>query len=335
MEQTNRMFTFAYMPKMKYKFNPKTLAYEEVSLSVWQRVFRFLLIISPSIIFGLILTFFFTKQFNSPKEARLKAELDKTKTELDRIKLDVIDANRVLDVLEKKDRDLYRQALYAEEFPEEYRMMGTGGSEKYNYLMSLSAGELLKSISEDVDRLEQRLYGQSLSFNELLKLAKNKEQLLAAVPAIQPVRNTDLKKMASGFGWRIDPIYKTRKKHAGMDFTADKGTEVYVTGDGTVESLEKKRWGYGFCIVVNHGYGYKTRYAHLSKFNVKQGQKVKRGDLIGFVGSTGKSTGPHLHYEVEKNGKKVNPIGYYHSDLTPEQYEKVLELSQKSYKAYD
>jgi murein DD-endopeptidase MepM/ murein hydrolase activator NlpD len=186
-----------------------------------------------------------------------------------------------------------------------------------------------------LDNLQKRLNAQSMSFRELLELAKGKEKLLACVPAIQPVRNSDLKRRISGFGFRIDPIYKTRRKHTGMDFTADKGTEVYATGDGVVELVETKRWGYGKSIVINHGFGYKTLYAHLSAFNIRQGQKVKRGELIGLIGSTGKSTGPHLHYEVIKNGIKVNPIGYYHSDLSPDQYETLLEMSENSYQSLD
>ena len=186
-----------------------------------------------------------------------------------------------------------------------------------------------------MDKLEKRLNAQSMSFRELLKLVKNKEKMITCIPSIQPVRNSDLKRAISGFGWRIDPIYKTRHMHTGMDFTAKRGTDVHATGDGYVEEIENKRWGYGKCIIINHGYGYKTRYAHLSGFKVKKGDKIKRGQLIGLVGSTGRSTGPHLHYEVEKNGEKVNPIGYYHSDLTPAQYEELLKASENSHKALD
>ena len=225
--------------------------------------------------------------------------------------------------------------LHAKEFPEELRLMGAGGSDKYAHLSDLPNSKLLISTSAELDKLERRLHAQSLSFTELLKLAKNKEKMLRCIPAIQPVRNTELKRGISGFGYRIDPHYKTRRMHTGVDFTADKGTDIYVTGDGVVEEIENKRWGYGKSIVVNHGFGYKTRYAHLSAFKVKKGQKVKRGELIGLIGSTGKSTGPHLHYEVIRNGEKVNPIGYFHSDLTPEQYEQMLEMSENSHQAFD
>ncbi|MFT5581167.1 MAG: murein DD-endopeptidase MepM/ murein hydrolase activator NlpD, partial [Psychromonas sp.] len=234
-----------------------------------------------------------------------------------------------------RDEDLYRVSLYAQEFPEELRLMGTGGSDKYEEFKKYSNTELLIATAESLDKVERRLNAQRLSFKELLNLAKNKEKVLAGIPAIQPVRNSDLKRMASGYGWRIDPVYKTRKLHTGMDFTASTGTEVYATGGGVVLETERNGWGYGNCLVIDHGFGYKTRYAHLSAFKVKPGQKVKRGDLIALVGSTGKSTGPHLHYEVEKNGKKVNPIQYYHGDLTPAQYEKLLNMSKNSFKSLD
>jgi murein DD-endopeptidase MepM/ murein hydrolase activator NlpD len=323
------------MSKKKYKYNPQTLSYEEVSVSYGMRALRLLLWMAPSIIMGLVLAFIFSRRLDSPKEKILKGEIDVYKEELARLNNDMDLVNKVLNDIEKRDEDLYRVALYADEFPKELRVMGTGGSEKYSYLDGYSNSELLKKTSDRMDLLEQRLQGQSLSFKELLELAKNKEKMLASIPAIQPVSNKNLREMASGFGYRIDPIYKTRRMHTGMDFTARIGTSVYATGDGVVESLEVSGWGYGRCIVINHGYGYKTRYAHLSAFKVKRGQKIKRGELIGLVGNTGKSTGPHLHYEVEKGGKKVNPVHYYHSDLTPEQYEKLIEMSQNSFKALD
>jgi murein DD-endopeptidase MepM/ murein hydrolase activator NlpD len=176
---------------------------------------------------------------------------------------------------------------------------------------------------------------QSVSYDEIIDLARNKEKMLASIPAIQPISNKDLTRTASGWGYRIHPIYKIRKFHYGMDFTAPTNTEVYSTGDGTIEVLNKSRRGYGNKIIVNHGFGYKTLYAHLNSFNVKQGQKVKRGDVIGYVGSTGLSTAPHLHYEVHLNNKKVNPVNYYFNDLTPEEYDRMVEISLKSGQTFD
>jgi murein DD-endopeptidase MepM/ murein hydrolase activator NlpD len=321
--------------KKKYKYNPKSLAYEEVSISWWMRIIKGLLVVAPSVFFGLLLSFIFSNQLISPRERALQNKLATYKEEMQKMNEDIDLVNRVLSDIQKRDEDLYRMTLYADEFPEELRMMGTGGSDKYGDLEGLTNSELLVATSKNLDALESRLNAQSLSFTELIKLAKNKEKIFSSIPAIQPLRNGDLKKMASGYGWRIDPIYKTSKFHSGMDFTSDMGTEVYCTGDGKIEVLERNGWGYGNCIVINHGYGYKTRYAHLSAFKVKVGDKVKRGDLIGLVGSTGKSTGPHLHYEVEKYGKKVNPIHYYHSDLTPAQYEQLLKMSENSFKSFD
>lgn len=323
------------MSKKKYKYNPSTLTYEEVKVRPWVRVLRLLLYVAPSIIMGLVLAIIFTRRIDSPREKELKSELERNKKEVERLLSDIDLYNNVLDDIQSRDEDLYRIALYADSFPSELRMMGTGGSDKYRYLDQYSNGELLKKASLELDELERRLNAQSISFRDLLKLAKDKEKMLSCIPAIQPVRNSDLKRQVSGFGYRIDPVYKTKQMHSGMDFTADRGTEVYATGDGVVELIERKLWGYGKCIVINHGYGYKTLYGHLNDFKVRQGQKIKRGELIGLVGSTGKSTGPHLHYEVIKNGQKVNPIAYYHSDLSPEQYEKLLEMSENSHKAMD
>lgn len=323
------------MSKTQYKYNPKTLSYEEVKVSIGKRLLRVLLWLAPNVVFTILLAIFIANRIDSPRERELEAKMLETERILNKYQQDIDRANKVLQQLQKKDTELYRVALYADEFPEELRKMGIGGSNKYEYLNDLPNSDLLKTTEAGIDALERKLHAQSLSYQELLKLAKNKEQMLMCIPSIQPVRNADLKRMASGYGYRVDPIYKTRRMHTGMDFTADKGTEVYATGDGTVELIENLRWGYGKSIIVNHGYGYKTRYAHLSNFNVSKGQKVKRGELIGFVGSTGKSTGPHLHYEVIKSGKTVNPIGYYHSDLSPEQYELLIQASENSHKALD
>ncbi len=323
------------MSKAKYKYNPQTLAYEEVKVSLGLKILKISLLVAPSILVGLLLSLFFSNRLQAPKQRSAEREIKKYEKELIRMKADLDLVHKVLGNIEKHDEDLYRVALYADKFPEELRMMGTGGSEKYADLEGLTNSKLLIETAQSLDAAERKLNAQRLSFKELMILAKDKEKVLASIPAIQPVRNDDLKRMASGYGWRIDPVYKTSRMHTGMDFTANTGTEVFVTGDGTVEALERNGWGYGNCIVVNHGYGYKTRYAHLSAFKINVGDKVKRGQVIGLVGTTGKSTGPHLHYEVEHNGEKVNPIHYYHTDLTPAQYEQLLKMSQNTFKAYD
>ena len=323
------------MPKQQYKYNPDSLSYEALEVSLGKKILKLILWIAPSILFGLVMAIVFTQKIDSPKEIQYAIELKSNAKELKKIQEDIKLANEVLDIIQGRDEEIYRAALYADEFPKELRQMGTGGSDKYDYLNGMTNSDLLISTASQIDKLEKRLHAQSLSFKELLDLAKEKEKILACIPAIQPVRNSDLKRRIGGFGWRIDPIYKTRRRHTGIDFTANKGTEIYATGDGEVVSIEQKKWGYGLSIIIDHGYGYQTRYAHLSKFKVKIGQKIKRGELIGLIGSTGKSTGPHLHYEVAVNGVKVNPIGYFHSDLTPEQYERMLEMSKNSHQAMD
>ena len=323
------------MAKQHFKYNPKTLSYDEVNVSAGRKVFRVILWLAPNVIVALVFALFFTRQIDSPREKEQQVEIAKAEMELKQIQKEFKFINDFLDEMEGRDEDLYRSALHAREFPDELRRMGAGGSDKYAYLKKLPNSKLLVDTKNEIDKLERRLNAQSMSFVELMKLAKEKEKMLSHIPAIQPVRNSELKRGISGFGWRIDPHYRTRSMHTGMDFTADRGTEIYVTGDGYVEEIENKRWGYGKSIIINHGFGYKTRYAHLSAFKVTKGQKLKRGELIGLIGSTGKSTGPHLHYEVIKDGAKVNPIGYYHSDLTAEQYEALLEMSENSHKAFD
>lgn len=323
------------MPKTQYRYNPETLSYEEVKLSAGKKILRVLLWLAPNVLVGLVVAVFFTRQIESPREQALTAELEQVESELNSLNSDMELVNAVLDDIEKRDEDMYRLALHAKKFPDELRRMGAGGSDRYQRLLDLPNGELLQNTSERMDKLQRRLHAQSLSFEELLDLAKDKEKLLSHVPAIQPVRNSELKSAISGFGYRIDPVYKTSHMHTGIDFAAKQGTEIYVTGDGVVEELQNNGWGYGKCIIVNHGFGYKTLYAHLSAFKVKVGQKLKRGELIGLIGSTGKSTGPHLHYEVIKDGEKINPIGFFHSDLSPEQYEQLLKMSENSYSTLD
>jgi murein DD-endopeptidase MepM/ murein hydrolase activator NlpD len=199
----------------------------------------------------------------------------------------------------------------------------------------LKSADIVIGTTKRLDELTKQLVVQSRSFDEVITLAKNKEELLASIPAIQPVANEKLKRVASGFNYRIHPIYKVRHFHTGIDFTAPRGTEIYATGNGKVQKVIMKKRGYGYHVVIDHGYGYKTLYAHMSKFKVKVGEKIKRGDVIGYVGSTGTSTAPHLHYEVIKNGEKINPMNFFFNDLTPEEYEKVLELSSQANQSFD
>ena len=323
------------MGKTKFRYNPETLSYEKVSRSLTERMLRGLLFMAPTLVLSLVFGFFIAHQIDSPRERRLQKELAEVNQELaiwqERLAL----IEEVTAAMQKRDEDLYRAALGAKEFPEELRLMGIGGSDRYKHLRNKPNADILVTTGKKLDEIESRLYAQSISFQELVNLAKDNEKRLANLPAIQPVRNKDLRKMVSGFGWRIDPVYGTRKMHWGLDFTGNTGTEIFATGGGIVEEVKTSNWGYGREVVINHGYGYKTRYAHLSAFKVKEGDKVKRGDVIGLMGNTGKSTGTHLHYEVEKDGQKVNPINFMHADLTTEEYEEILSISNNALKSMD
>jgi len=215
------------------------------------------------------------------------------------------------------------------------RNAGFGGVDRYRELEGLSNSDLLVTTTKKLDKLSKQIYIQSKSFDEIVKMANNKSILLASIPAIQPISNKNLRRMASGFGYRTHPIYKTTHFHTGMDFSAPVGTPVFATGDGTIERADNLAQGYGNHIVINHNFGYKTLYGHLSRFAVRAGKKVKRGDLIGYIGSTGMSTAPHLHYEVIRNNQKVNPVNYYYNDLSPEEYQAMIELSSQSNQSFD
>lgn len=243
-------------------------------------------------------------------------------------------ALEVLHSIEQRDDNLYRALLETDPISEHIRQSGYNGTNRYADLMDMSSSELAVSVSQKADLLEKKLYIQSKSFDELTELYRDNETRIDCVPSIQPVANKDLKRTASGYGYRIDPIYHVRKFHAGMDFTCPTGTQVYATGNGTV-IYAKWKTGYGNCIEIDHGYGYVTRYAHLSKIDVKLKQTVSRGEVIGKVGSTGKSTGPHLHYEVLVNGKATNPVNYYFMDLNAEEYDEMIQVSENQGRVYD
>jgi murein DD-endopeptidase MepM/ murein hydrolase activator NlpD len=320
--------------KIKYRFNSDSLEYERVKTALWIKLSRIFGFISASLVFGFLFLWASYSFLDSPKEKKLKREIRQYELQAELMNKKIADIGEVIISLEERDDKIYRE-IFGAPMPKSVRNAGIGGSDRYKNLKGYDNSESLISINKKVDLLSRKIIVQSRSYDELIKLAKAKAQMLATIPAIQPLNNKDLRRMASGYGYRIDPIYKTRKFHKGMDFSAPIGTKVYATGDGAIAGIESKQWGYGQNIVVSHGFGYKTRYAHLSKVIVRPGQKVKRGELIGYVGSTGKSTAPHLHYEVEYNGTPVNPVNYYYNDLTPAEYEIMLELASHSNQAFD
>ncbi len=323
------------MPNVKYHFNTATLKYERVIVSWKKRLFRLLGWLATAVVFGAIIMLIAYNFFDSPKEKRLKRQLEETTYQLELLKQRSDQVSEVLKDIQERDNTIYRVIFEAEPIPVSIREAGYGGVDRYNKLRAYYNADLIVDVTKKVDQLSKQLYVQSKSYDEVWQLVKNKANMLSSIPAIQPVSNKDMTRVASGYGWRIHPIYKTEKLHTGMDFTAPVGTEIYATGNGTVVKVEKDGRGYGNNVIINHGYGYQTLYGHMSKFSVRPGQKVKRGDLIGSVGNTGTSTGPHLHYEVHKNGNPVNPVNFYYNDLSPEEYAKMLEISSQAGQAFD
>ena len=281
----------------------------------------------------MVLVFF--QFFDSPKEKTLNREIAQLTTQYDLVQDKLSQVELVLDDIQKRDDNIYRVIFEADPIPSSIRKAGYGGVNRYQELNGFKNTELVVETSKKLDQITKQLYIQSKSFDDIIELAKNKADMLAAIPAIQPVSNKDLSRMASGWGYRIHPIYKTRKLHTGMDFSAKTGTPIYATGDGKISKVRRSRKGYGNYVVIEHGYGYKTLYAHMSKYIVKKGQSVKRGEVIGYVGSTGTSVAPHLHYEVHKDGRKINPVNFYYNDLNPDEYEKMLEISSRSNQSFD
>jgi len=301
-------------------------------LNKLKRLFYFLI---GSAFTALIMIIVFFQFFDSPKEKRLNREIDILTSQYEIVEDKLNQVELVLDDVQNRDDNIYRVIFEAEPIPKSIRKAGYGGINRYQDLKGYSNSELIINTNKKVDQISKQLYIQSKSYDEIIELAKNKADMLASLPAIQPVSNKNLSRMASGYGWRIHPIYKTRKLHAGMDFSAKSGTPIYATGDGKISKLRKSRRGYGNHVIIDHGYGYKTLYAHMQKYIVHKGQKVKRGEVIGYVGNTGTSVGPHLHYEVIKDGKKINPVNFYYNDLTPDEYEKMLEISSQNNQSFD
>ncbi len=321
--------------KSKYRYNIHTLSYEKVSLSVKDKVLKWLSQISLGLVFAALFIFIAYNTFDSPKEKILKRENKSLVLQYELLdkKLNLLYSS--LENLEEKDDNIYRTIFEAEPISKEERNAGFGGVNRYKHLENFTEAALVKKVSQKIDILTKKLYVQSKSFEEIFDLAKQKEKMLSCIPAIQPISNKELKHMASGYGHRIHPIYKTKKMHWGMDFSSPTGSEVYATGNGKIEKIERSSRGYGNHVIINHGFGYKTLYAHLSAINVREGQKIQRGEAIGKVGNTGTSTAPHLHYEVIKGGEKINPINFYFNDLSADEFDKMLEISSSSNQSFD
>ncbi len=323
------------MAKAKYYFNTNSLRYEKVIVGWRKRLLRVFGWLATALVFGTIVLLLAYSYLDSPKEKVLRRELNGLTLQYELLQQRMTLASNVLDDLQKRDDQIYRVIFEAEPIAKTVREAGYGGINRYKQLEGFDNSDLMIASTRKLDVLSRQLYIQSKSYDEVFELAKKKTELLASIPAIQPVSNRDLNRIASGFGYRIHPIYKTSIMHQGIDFTASIGTEIYATGNGVVEKVEAMGRGYGNNVVINHGFGYETLYAHMSKFKVRPGQRISRGDIIGYVGSTGSSTGPHVHYEVMKNGQKIDPINYFFNDLSAVDYEKVRVIASQQNQSFD
>ena len=322
------------MRKVYYIYNPKTRTYDRIYPTIRQRIMNFVRRLFIGMGFGVVSFIILLLIFGSPSEKALRMENSRLLSQYSIMSNQLDEALMVMQRLQQRDDNLYRVIMQADPVDDKIRTAGYTNTSRYDELMDMANSKMVIRNTQKLDALKRQIYIQSKSFDEVVNLCKQHDDMLECIPAIQPVSNKDLKRTASGYGTRIDPIYKTIKFHSGMDFAANTGTPVYVTGNGRVI---RAGWEglYGRCINIDHGYGYVTKYAHLSKINVRNGQKVVRGEVIGEVGSTGKSTGPHLHYEVHVKGKVVNPVNYYFKDLSVEDYDKMVEIASNHGKVYD
>jgi murein DD-endopeptidase MepM/ murein hydrolase activator NlpD len=323
------------MANTKYKFNPESLSFDKIRLGFKALLMRALAYLIGSLIIAFVYGFIFAIFVDSPKEKALKREIAQMSIQYDLIHREMANMERILGQLQQTDDNLYRTIFEAEPIPASLRDGGIGGVNRYKDMDGYDNSSVVIETTKRLDGIRKKIYIQSKSFDDLKVLAMRKEDMLRSIPAILPIYNKDLTRTASGYGLRIHPIYKIIKFHAGMDFTAPNGTEVYSTGNGVVAAVISSQRGLGKHIIIDHGFGYSSIYAHLDGFNVRAGRKVQRGDVIGFVGNTGSSVAPHLHYEIKHNGLNVDPVNYYFNDLTAEMYEKIIEIASKTGQSFD
>jgi murein DD-endopeptidase MepM/ murein hydrolase activator NlpD len=317
------------MARIKYYYDTETCKYERVRTKKSDVILNAMGILSLAVAMAVGLVIMYSNYFESPKELILKNEVKELEFYYDKLNQEVELLSNILNNIEHRDDNIYRVVLGAEPIEKSVRDAGIGGADRYADIRekSIEHKDLVIALHERVDKLRRKLYIESKSQDEVVELTDKKEKLFAAIPAIQPIANKQLIALSSGFGLRIHPIYKVKKMHPGIDFAASIGTPIYATADGKVALVDIKFSGYGKLVEIDHGFGYRTRYAHMHDFAVRVGQNVKRGDLIGYVGNTGLSTAPHLHYEVHINGVQVDPVHYFFNDLTAAEYEKILELA--------
>ena len=325
------------MPKYKYYYDQETLSYRRIEVNTGVRFRNAFVFLTVSALFGLImlLVLLSSTLIETPKEIAQAREIDNYQLQYEQLNRKMQQIESVLDNLQDRDNQIYRVIFEANPISEDVRKAGFGGVNRYSDLEGFENSELVISTTKRMEILSKQVVVQSKSLDEIQRMALDKEVLLSAIPSIQPINNEDLRRMASGYGWRTDPFTKTRRKHKGMDFSAPTGTPIYSTSDGKVIRVDGRAPGYGKHIRIDHGFGYVTLYAHLSKYNVRRGQEVKRGDVIGFVGNTGRSVAPHLHYEIRKDGVAVNPINFYYGDLNTEEFNALLEAANRENQSLD
>ena len=323
------------MKKIKYYYNANTLRYEKFITPLRVKLLRILGFIAAAMVTALIIVAFAFRFLDSPKERLMRMQYERAQQDLNLLDGKVKEMEQRLVQLEKRDNEVYRTIFEANPIPDSARQKAMEMAQGVKMMATMDQTNLAKSIINTLNKISSRIAFQEKSYNEIQNLIRNKELLLAATPAIQPISNKDLNRIASGFGSRVDPLYKTIKFHAGLDFAAPQGTPIYATADGKVTTAADLGNGYGNHVIINHGYGYETLYGHMVRIKARSGQMVKRGEVIGWVGSTGKSTGPHLHYEVHKGGRQVDPIYFFYNDLTPEQYQLILKIAASGNQSFD
>jgi murein DD-endopeptidase MepM/ murein hydrolase activator NlpD len=323
------------MKKIKYFYNTNSLRYEKLETPLRVKLLRIFGFLAAAIVTAALISFFAFRFIGSPNEKLLNLENERLQDKYDQLNDQVKAAQEQMSELVKRDNEVYRAIFEANPIPDSARAKALAQEQEIARVENMRSSDLVNSIVNSLNSLGHYINAQKKSYNEIADLLKNKEKLLVSTPAIQPVSNKDLTRVASGFGYRIDPIYKTVKLHAGLDFAAPQGTPIYATANGTVTVAGNTGNGYGNHVVINHGYGYETLYGHMVKVKARVGQQIKRGEVIGYVGSTGKSTGPHCHYEVHKNGQKIDPVYFFYNDLTPEQYDLLLKRAAAANQSFD
>lgn len=323
------------MAKIKYRFDPHTLTYQKIKKSTTRKLRQGLLYFGITILAAIAFNLIVTGYYDTPKEHRLKSEKEELEFKYEMLSEKIEHVDQALNYIEQRDDHLYRPIFELDPIPADVREAGFGGTSRYDELEKYSNSDVMVSTTKKMDKVENELYIQTKSFDSVIKEARNKEKMIARIPAIQPISIKDYGRISDYYGRRRDPFTGEMRMHRGMDFTGPIGTEVYATGKGVIKKAGYSAYGYGKEVVIDHGYGYKTIYAHLHEIDVENGDTVSRGEVIGTLGNSGRSTGPHLHYEVRKNNRAVNPFHYYFDDITGDQYDKMISAAEENRRPMD